>query len=345
MSPYKKDTMSKIGRNDPCWCNSGKKFKKCHLNRISEKRPEMWEVDEQFRKSFSKRYCSCPDSMRNDCDGKIINAHTVSKGSSLKAISENGHVYGHKVSIKNIHGNNGYLKHELIGINKASTFTGFCAHHDKTLFTAFEDQPFTATSEQIFLLTYRTISREYFNKIAHSDSSSLLEQGDAGYDSSAQMSFQLFLKKYTDSLNLGVRDSEHHKNIFDDALSKRDFDKIEYCLIKFDGLLPFQCSGSHYPTTDFQNKKLQQLDSQNILDCMSISIINDNAQSVIILSWLKDSRNTCIEFMNALLSLDYIQLKNEIINYAFSYFENIYMKPSWWDTLGANEKKHLEAVN
>ena len=21
----------KIGRNDPCWCGSGKKFKKCHL--------------------------------------------------------------------------------------------------------------------------------------------------------------------------------------------------------------------------------------------------------------------------------------------------------------------------
>src|SRR3989344_7786611 len=23
----------KLGRNDPCWCGSGKKFKKCHINR------------------------------------------------------------------------------------------------------------------------------------------------------------------------------------------------------------------------------------------------------------------------------------------------------------------------
>ena len=22
--------MTKIGRNDPCWCGSGKKYKKCH---------------------------------------------------------------------------------------------------------------------------------------------------------------------------------------------------------------------------------------------------------------------------------------------------------------------------
>ena len=24
------DKNDKIGRNDPCWCGSGKKFKKCH---------------------------------------------------------------------------------------------------------------------------------------------------------------------------------------------------------------------------------------------------------------------------------------------------------------------------
>ena len=25
-----KDDREKIGRNDPCWCGSGKKYKKCH---------------------------------------------------------------------------------------------------------------------------------------------------------------------------------------------------------------------------------------------------------------------------------------------------------------------------
>ncbi|HIB68563.1 MAG TPA: hypothetical protein EYO33_26615 [Phycisphaerales bacterium] len=24
---------SKVGRNDPCWCGSGKKYKKCHLGK------------------------------------------------------------------------------------------------------------------------------------------------------------------------------------------------------------------------------------------------------------------------------------------------------------------------
>nr|WP_228158600.1 SEC-C metal-binding domain-containing protein [Klebsiella variicola] len=29
--------MAKIGRNDSCWCGSGKKYKKCHLGEKRKK--------------------------------------------------------------------------------------------------------------------------------------------------------------------------------------------------------------------------------------------------------------------------------------------------------------------
>ncbi|MBU3978861.1 SEC-C domain-containing protein, partial [Patescibacteria group bacterium] len=28
------DSQAKLGRNDPCWCGSGKKFKKCHYPQL-----------------------------------------------------------------------------------------------------------------------------------------------------------------------------------------------------------------------------------------------------------------------------------------------------------------------
>ncbi|WP_171842287.1 SEC-C metal-binding domain-containing protein, partial [Vibrio parahaemolyticus] len=28
----------KVGRNEPCWCGSGKKYKKCHLSRHQEEK-------------------------------------------------------------------------------------------------------------------------------------------------------------------------------------------------------------------------------------------------------------------------------------------------------------------
>jgi len=30
----------KLGRNDPCWCGSGKKYKRCHLEEDEKKRSQ-----------------------------------------------------------------------------------------------------------------------------------------------------------------------------------------------------------------------------------------------------------------------------------------------------------------
>ena len=34
--PPKPEKLQKLGRNDPCWCGSGKKYKRCHMK--SDKR-------------------------------------------------------------------------------------------------------------------------------------------------------------------------------------------------------------------------------------------------------------------------------------------------------------------
>ncbi|EPY4057442.1 SEC-C metal-binding domain-containing protein [Klebsiella variicola] len=36
--------MAKIGRNDSCWCGSGKKYKRCHLGREREKNIDRGEA-------------------------------------------------------------------------------------------------------------------------------------------------------------------------------------------------------------------------------------------------------------------------------------------------------------
>lgn len=34
----KKEKQTPLGRNDVCWCGSGKKYKRCHLDADEEKR-------------------------------------------------------------------------------------------------------------------------------------------------------------------------------------------------------------------------------------------------------------------------------------------------------------------
>ena len=50
---------------------------------------------------------------------------------------------------------------ELVGINKASTFTGFCDEHDAEIFRPIETKPLNLSdSEQLFLIAYRSLTRE-----------------------------------------------------------------------------------------------------------------------------------------------------------------------------------------
>jgi len=35
----------KPGRNDVCWCGSGKKYKKCHLHHDEEKMSKKWSAN------------------------------------------------------------------------------------------------------------------------------------------------------------------------------------------------------------------------------------------------------------------------------------------------------------
>ena len=39
-SPRPKGPQTELGRNDPCWCGSGKKYKKCHSKSDELKRVE-----------------------------------------------------------------------------------------------------------------------------------------------------------------------------------------------------------------------------------------------------------------------------------------------------------------
>jgi hypothetical protein len=40
LSPRPQPAQAEIGRNDICWCGSGKKYKKCHLKSDESKRME-----------------------------------------------------------------------------------------------------------------------------------------------------------------------------------------------------------------------------------------------------------------------------------------------------------------
>ena len=154
MDPYK-----------PCWCQSGKKWKWCHKNPyVYEKPLPLGQVLASIHVEFAKGYCSYPGAGTATCGERIIRAHTVQRATGLAAIAERGHVISAKSAFKDMVKNDGQLVPRKVGIHDASTFMGFCDRHDTTMFRAAEASTVALTQTTCFLLAFRALAFELFQK-------------------------------------------------------------------------------------------------------------------------------------------------------------------------------------
>ena len=218
----------KSGRNDPCWCGSGKKYKKCHLGREQQNPLPHWEIGKQFREAFNCETCSCPEGTKAECSGFIVKAHTVSRSASLKQIARDGHVYqitSNFISLKN---NSVPLEPKLIGTNRASTFMGFCRKHDNEIFAPIEKQQFRCTPEQCFLVAYRALCREVFIKEGTARNLSTLRELDRGRDLQQQREMQSILSPYALGTHAGLKSIRSHKICYDTCFTQQDFSSVLY---------------------------------------------------------------------------------------------------------------------
>lgn len=331
---------NKLGRNAPCWCGSGKKYKRCHLNREHEPRPTLEEGKNLYKKAFDKKYCLHPNANKGECEGGIVKAHTIQRNGGLTRIARDNHVYR---IIPNIYKSKREVVFEtdLIGIGKASTFTGFCKYHDATTFDDIENYPFTGKPNQIFLLAYRALIREVFMKHNQHNLTKLLKDFDRGLNPTVQREFQEFLTFYSYGTLLGARTLNRQKSIYDSALLNNDYLSLKYFVIFISNNPEFVCSGASILEQDFNGNNFNQLGRSDIdQDIITFSIIPIDVGGVIIFATL-DSGKDISEFFSSLESLSYSAIPNAITRYAFEFYENVYISPIWWDSLSDEKKKGL----
>ena len=110
--------------------------------------------------------CLWPGS---ECEGKAIRAHSVQKRKVLEQLCENGHVVMPRLKLSAKQPPTFIF--DLVGRNKATTFTGLCATHDSKLFKEIDDEKLDANNKShLFLMAYRSVLRE-----AHSSRKSAID--------------------------------------------------------------------------------------------------------------------------------------------------------------------------
>jgi SEC-C motif len=332
----------KLGRNDPCWCKSGKKYKKCHLDRDKMPTPSRQEVFSAVNATRNKKYCLHPAAGADTCKGDIVKAHTIQRNGGLSKIAEAGHVMHFHLDFSKPPGNPTWLTTERIGLNKASTFTGFCNLHDTKTFEPIERHPFVPNPKSTFLLGYRALSREIFAKRAQNENVPLLKGLDKGKSLDGQIMLQAFMGVYGEGVAAGLKDAEHHKNIYDRILASNDFSESRFYVLCLDRTPDIMCSAVKLASHDFRGNVVQDLSRlDSLMESITFSLIATDNGGAAVFSWAGASE-PCERIVRSLDSYTDEEVPHALVRLIFEFFENAYFSQSWWNNLDEGVKKSLQ---
>lgn len=270
---------------------------------------------------------------------EIINAHSIQKNQSLEAISDNGHVYTFSSDISFLKKNRGHLTSKKYGINRVSTFLGFCKKHDNELFEPIDNSLLFPTDQQVFLYAYRSLCRELFVKENALD---LIENQLRGMtEINAIKELLLNIKTGT---TFGLENLREHKSVYDNSLREKSYSDVRYVLFisKQKPFIAF--SGLFYPDFDFMGRQLQNLgDHKRKLELITICTAPVDSGWGVLFSWHESSSNVCREFMRSLATMAHEgnRLGDLFFRMAISNCENLAIAPKWWENLPDNHKEQI----
>ena len=285
---------------------------------------------------FKQKKCLYFDNF--ECSCEIIKSHSIQKKRSLQLIAENGQVLGFSKKY-NIDEYSGPIFISKIGINEASTFHGFCKIHDNKLFHPIDDFAFIPTDEQVYLLTYRTYIKEFYNKIASVASYSVKNEFLDKVNNYSQ-NFRNNVDLYYLGTELGKQDGFHFASIMFNHIKKKDYSGIKYIMLEIDSIPEVMLSGIVTPEFDYEKNRIQNLSQESYQKNFALNVFSDGSKGIILLSWL--DKFGVESFISSLFSQnDYI---NKIIEIGFAFLENIYFNETWYNSLSVLKKARIEKM-
>lgn len=329
-------------RNEPCWCGSGKKYKKCHYGREQGDPLALHEVAGAVESAYDEKLCLAPASQKGCCSGKIVRAHSVPKSYGLKTISEKGHVYTFLSSPKAMVFNKVELKVVKVGINNASTFTGFCSYHDNMIFHSIEKGDFDFSENQLALLHYRAVAKEMFLKKCSANMYGLYKSLDRGKDVFGQMDIQMISHFFEKGNELALRDLQYKFDQIEKIVFQRE-GKIHGYVVVANQCPEVLCSSCFTAEWDIQGNIIQDVVGNyfSVLTDIVITSFSYRGVHAVIITWVEDGKDVVRKFVESLQAMGEDRIPDAICRIIFQHVENMFFSPVWWDSLGAKRQNKL----
>jgi hypothetical protein len=337
--------VEKMGRNEPCWCKSGSKYKNCHLGREQQAPINIFEVGEKLVDQFRQGYCSYPDKASDPCSSIITNAHTIQKKGGIAAIARAGHVLSVKPTMKDMIDSEGKPSPRKIGVNKASVFPGFCNKHDTSLFRPIEGKSLPLNKDTAFLLSYRAIAYERFAKEAQVRGIPAHREMDRGKSFFHQRHIQTYLNVFGNGLEIGRRDTDRWKAQFDAKLLSGDRDDFHFMAVRFDNVIPIVASGAFHPEFDLQGNPLQRLGRDSVdLDHITLNVTAFSGQTIVVFGWIGLDSGPADALAESFLRVANHRRADVLVRLLFLQTDNLFIGPSWWENLAVDRQEAFKKM-
>lgn len=328
--------------DDPCWCGEAKKYEDCHLKRHLETPLHPKELDKLHRQAAQIDVCLHPDAPSN-CGGTIIDAHTLQKAGPIKQIIDSSnHVQTFYPPQRDA---GGALRIQSRGWKEASTFRGFCNSHDNSLFDELENQQFTGSERQCFLIGYRAFTHEVYQKLGVNAGNPILKANlDKGLPEAEQIEIQDKLRLFSEATTQGLQDIRDFKAIYDTAFKTNDLSAINYASILFNGDLSVASTGAVMPDFDLNGNRIQTIENlSNVIEGLMFGTVSTPTGGAFVFSW-PTKYTICSDFVDQVISIPYDDLPSFLVEFIFAYVENTYFSEAWWDSLDKLKQERIMSL-
>lgn len=295
----------------------------------------------QFKKDISLyfkertiRECFYID--HSECSDKIINAHSIQNNKCLSLLTEKVGSNEGLYSFSKYYYENDGLKLKLIGRNVASTFSGFCSFHDRTLFQLIDNNNFDYSPQQMFLYSYRAFAHSY-----HRNKEQL--KGQYGKSAIIQNTEKEILEETTLGCTLACMDMQKCYPKINRMLQQQDYDNLCYYVYKKKGLFPVAASACTNPAfTPLENENIFFSDRKKETMPLIVTVLPEVSNTYIILAYFKED-SFSQTFVNELKFYFWNEewIERMLSSLLIFDIENTYISPYIWEKMTLLEQKQL----
>ncbi|WP_026476149.1 YecA family protein [Alkaliphilus transvaalensis] len=323
----------KIGRNDRCYCGSEKKYKNCCSRNNDELKKLEREISKQmsfYLKEHDLKLCLHPD--KASCSNRIIKAHSIQNNRILNRLSYKGKLVMPIPKPKDII-SGGWSQW---GRGQATTFKGFCSHHDLSLFRLIDESKFDYSAEHVFLHTYRNLSHELYKKMLGFKRISSWFQG--------QLEKDRLKRDITRAFFTDIRCLMYVKEVLDSGIQSQNYESLSYKIWEVEQEIFFAASGFFAPQKDLKLNNIQKTTNslEDELKYIFFSVFPCEEKSYILISWLKNHDCELKYFVNQINDLSEEKRLSYLSNMIVVATENIVINPIKWENTSIELRKALQ---